>query len=318
MQSINSNEWSRAREDGQRRGVRAAMRLRHCVLLMLPMVLALSPLPAHAVTDEIQVYNAEIAEVGQWTLQQHLNYAISGRKWPDFPGGMIPNHALNGTPELAYGITEWWEIGFYAPFAVDQHGTFFSNAGKIRQLFVSPHADKRAFFYGVNFELSYETPPFSQTRWNMEIRPIIGWRKNDFEFIINPIVDLGWGDEGDTTFAPCARFARKFSDRFSLGVEYYTDLGPLQNWLPPNQQQHNIYGVVDFKVGRFDVNAGIGYGLTHGSDRLMAKMIIGTDLNEGAEKSSERSSLQRRSSSSMLGPPRATASASELRLDGGI
>ena len=38
--------------------------------------------------------------------------------------------------------------------------------------------------------------------------------------------------------------------------------------------------MVDFKIGRFDVNAGIGYGLTPGSDRLMAKMIIGTDLNE--------------------------------------
>jgi hypothetical protein len=47
------------------------------------------------------------------------------------------------------------------------------------------------------------------------------------------------------------------------------------------EQQHNIYGVIDFKIGRFDVNAGIGYGLTPGSDRLMAKMIIGTDLTDG-------------------------------------
>src|SRR4051812_45508141 len=31
--------------------------------------------PARAV-DEIQVYNAEIAKVGEWTVQQHLNYAI--------------------------------------------------------------------------------------------------------------------------------------------------------------------------------------------------------------------------------------------------
>jgi hypothetical protein len=46
--------------------------------------------------------------------------------------------------------------------------------------------------------------------------------------------------------------------------------------------------VVDFKIGRFDVNAGVGYGLTRGSDRLMAKMIIGTDLTEGvSDKSSE-------------------------------
>ena len=51
---------------------------------------------------------AEIAKVGQWTLQSHSNYAISGRKDPEFDGGVIPNHSLNGTPELAYGITEWW------------------------------------------------------------------------------------------------------------------------------------------------------------------------------------------------------------------
>src|ERR1700732_2293329 len=89
----------------------------------------------HFVTDEIQVYNAEIAKVGQWTLQLHLNYALDGRKLPDFPGGLIPHHALNGTPELAYGITDWWELGFYAPFAVNQNGTAYSNAAKIRHLF---------------------------------------------------------------------------------------------------------------------------------------------------------------------------------------
>src|SRR5262249_516538 len=80
-------------------------------------------------------------------------------------------------------------------------------------------------------------------------------------------------------FAPGSLFARNFGENFALGLEYYTDLGPLQNWLPFNEQQHNLYGVVDFKIGRFDVNAGVGYGLTPGSDRLMYKMIIGTDLN---------------------------------------
>jgi hypothetical protein len=33
----------------------------------------LAPLRADA-ADEIEVYNAEIAEVGQWIIQQHLNY----------------------------------------------------------------------------------------------------------------------------------------------------------------------------------------------------------------------------------------------------
>jgi hypothetical protein len=134
----------------------------------------------------------------------------------------------------------------------------------------------------------------------MEIRPIVGWRKGDYEFIINPIVDLGFGDNGDATFTPAARLARKLGENFSLGIEYYTDLGPIRNFLPFNEQQHNIYAVVDFKVGRFDVNAGIGYGLTPGSDRLMAKMIIGTDLTEGVpDKSTAAGNSLRRPDSRM-------------------
>ena len=146
---------------------------------MAPIALALSIRPAaagdtseqlgksgHSVNDEIQVYNAEIAKVGQSiALQLHLNYAINGLKTPDFEGGLIPHHALNGTPELAYGVTEWWELGLYAPFAVDQAGEFSSNAAKIRTLFVTPNAAKREFFYGVNFEFSYATTRFSETRW---------------------------------------------------------------------------------------------------------------------------------------------------------
>ncbi len=89
-----------------------------------------------------------------------------------------------------------------------------------------------------------------------------------------------WARDGNNTFAPAAKVARKINENLSFGFEYYTDLGPIQALLPFNEQQHNLYAVVDFKVGRFDVNAGVGYGLTPGSDRLMAKMIIGTDLNE--------------------------------------
>jgi hypothetical protein len=132
----------------------------------------------------------------------------------------------------------------------------------------------------VNIVLGYATPLFSQTRLNMEIRPIIGWRKGDWELIVNPIVDFGFGNNGDTEFAPAARLARKLSEDLSIGLEYYSALGPIGNFLPLAEQQHNIYGVVDFKVGQFEVNFGVGYGLTGGSDRWMTKLIIGTDLND--------------------------------------
>jgi len=74
--------------------------------------------------------------------------------------------------------------------------------------------------------------------------------------------------------------ARKLGEDFWVGLEYYTALGPIGNFLPFSEQEHNIYGVVDFKVGNVDVNFGVGYGLTGGSDRWMTKLIIGTELND--------------------------------------
>lgn len=233
--------------------------------------------------DEIQLYNAEINEVGQWSIQHHLNYAISGRKQPEFPGGLIPNHTLNGTPEFAYGVTPWFEFGFYIPYAVDKDG-FHSNAGKVRFLFVTPDAAKLDFWYGINFEVGYATRRFSETKWNAEIRPIIGWTFGDYELILNPIIEAGFGDKGDAIFTPAARFARKLGKDFAIGIEYYTDLGPIGHWLPVKEQGHNIYGVVDFKVADIEVNFGVGYGLTQGSDRWMTKMILTKDLEPGDSK----------------------------------
>ena len=85
---------------------------------------------ADQVHDEIQVYNAEIAEVGQWTYEQHLNYAAIGQTQPEFPGGFTSNHSLQGTPEFAYGVTNWWEAGFYLPFAVNGAGEILFRWGQ--------------------------------------------------------------------------------------------------------------------------------------------------------------------------------------------
>lgn len=230
--------------------------------------------PAHAV-DEIQVYNAEIAEPGQFTLQQHLNYVWSGSKTPDFDNGFASNRTLNGTPELAYGVTDWYELGLYAPFAFDSSGTFLPGGVKVRQLFVSPHAEDRKVFYGVNFELSYQSPRFSQSAIGLEIRPILGVRDLGWEFIVNPIMDFAFAPDGQSTFAPAARLARQVGQETWLGVEYYSAYSPIGTIPPGDQQQHTLFGVVDFKAFGLDVNLGMGVGLTAASDSLVSKIIIG-------------------------------------------
>jgi hypothetical protein len=231
-------------------------------------------LAADQVHDEIQVYNAEIAEVGQWTYQQHFNYAAVGQTQPEVPGGFSSNHGLQGTPEFAYGITDWWEQGFYIPFAA-KDGQLLSDGAKIRSLFVVPDAAKRSFFYGVNFELGYEMPRFASSPWGLEIRPIIGVRNTQWEFIVNPIVDLSFGSGGEADFAPAVRLARNLGNDWYLGLEYYGDYGKIGDFLPLQRQSQQLFAVTDFKVSVVDVELGVGYGFTPGSDRLVAKAIIG-------------------------------------------
>lgn len=230
---------------------------------------------ADEVHDEIQVYNAEIAAVGQWTYEQHLNYAAIGQTQPVVQGGFSSNHALQGTPEFAYGLTDWWEAGFYLPFAVNGDGQFLSDGAKIRSLFVVPDAAKRSFFYGINFELGYELPRFSSTPWGLEIRPIIGVRNKEWEFIVNPIVDVSFGSNGEADFAPAARLARNLGDGRFIGLEYYSDFGRIGSFLPLQQQSQQLFVVTDFEVSKIDVELGAGYGFTAGSDRFTLKAILG-------------------------------------------
>ncbi len=228
--------------------------------------------PAKAV-DEIQVYNANIAASGQFTITQHLNYIGVGLKDPPFPGGIVSNHSINGTPEFAYGVTDWWEVGLYLPFAI-QDRQFLSDAFKLRTLLVSPQADQRNFFYGINFEFSYSMPRFSQTRFGLEIRPIVGIRNADWEFIVNPIVDIGFGKNGEADFTPAARLARKLGPDLYAGLEYYADLGEIGNFAKLPDQKHTLFAVTDFKLDDFGVNFGLGFGLTPASDRFVVKTIV--------------------------------------------
>ena len=91
--------------------------------------------------------------------------------------------------------------------------------------------------------------------------------------LIQLTANFGTGGEAD--FAPAARLARSLGEDRFIGLEYYSDFGKIGNFLPLPQQSQQLYAVTDFKVKEVDVQLGVGYGFTPGSDRLMFKAIIG-------------------------------------------
>jgi len=248
-------------------------------LLLLPAIIAW-PLSASAQTDEIQVYTGGIVDVGVFNLTWHNNYTPSGQKTPAFPGGLVPNRTYNGVTEWAFGVTDWFEQGLYLPIysiASNRGGTL--DGWKIRELFAVPHADERVFVYAINFEFSFNSKHWDPVRFTSEIRPILGLHLGKWDLFINPILDTSYDGFKNLDFAPAIRIAYNFSKMWGIAVEHYADYGPIKRFLPSDQQSHQIYAVVDYSGQPFDVEAGVGFGLTGASDHLTLKLMLARDFN---------------------------------------
>jgi hypothetical protein len=243
------------------------------------------PSAAHAQTDEIQVYTAEIAPQGVFNLTIHTNFTPRGIDTPAFPGAVTANHSLNGVPEWAYGVKPWFEAGLYLPlYSVDKTMGFGLNGFKLRTLFVVPHAEDRKFFYGTNFEFSVNAKRWDTNRFSSEIRPIVGVRFGGVDVVFNPILDTEYDGFKNLDFAPALRVALNLSKVWAVAAEEYDDFGPIHGFLPGGQQVHQIYGVID-RSGKLNIEAGIGAGLTGASDKLTLKLILSFDFNEPKKKS---------------------------------
>ncbi len=236
-----------------------------------------------AQTDEIQVYDGGLAVPGTFNLTLHTNFTAKGLTTPAFAGAVVPDKSLNGVPEWAYGVTAWFEAGLYLPlYSIGTRNAqrrAMLDGVKLRLLFAVPRADDRTFFYGVNFEFSYNARQWDPTRFTSEIRPIIGWHLAPVDIIVNPIFDTSYDGLKNLDFAPATRVACDLSDTWVLAVEEYDDFGPVHQFYAENQQAHQLYGVVDHTTKGLDIEAGIGFGLTSASDRITLKLILSRDLN---------------------------------------
>jgi len=242
--------------------------------------LVTSPESAFAVGDEIQVYDGSLAAPGIFNLTWHNNYTPDGVKTPEFPGAIVSDKSLNGVPEWAYGVTDWFEAGLYLPlYSIDKNQGAKLNGFKLRTLFAVPHAQDRTFVYGVNFEFSYNTRHWDPKRFTSEIRPIVGWHLKPVDIIINPILDTSYDGVKNLDFAPSTRVAYNFSPIWAMAVEEYADFGPLRRFYSGREQSHQLFGVVDYSGKVMEVEAGVGFGLTDASDDLTLKLILSLDLN---------------------------------------
>src|SRR2546423_1797667 len=106
-----------------------------CVFALIVVAVVAAPATAFAQADEIQVYDGGLAPIGTFNLTLHNNFTPRGLKRPAFPGGLATDKLLNGVPEWALGVTDWFEAGLYMPlYSVNKRGGVLDGF-KLRTLF---------------------------------------------------------------------------------------------------------------------------------------------------------------------------------------
>lgn len=252
---------------------------------MISILLLLSMLnsSAYAIDAfEIQVYDAEINGVGQYTLENHINTAFKAKQVPDFSGQISFDKLTHWTLEFARGMTEWWELGAYLQTAYSSNLTPYYGGVKLRTKFVIPR-DKSLdhnFQTGINFELGNVPAYFEPAQFVLEIRPILGYSLSNITLLFNPILDFVLSNTPSPipVLAPAFKTYFATPQNFAMGLEYYSDFGRVDQIQTTPNQEHYLFAALDLLNRSYELNFAVGSGLTPASNGLMVKTIVGFHL----------------------------------------
>lgn len=249
----------------------------HNVVACLLMIGAGATLPAQAAPEEIQVYMDDMSAPGQFGLDVHNNFVLSGAAAPSYPGQAPPQHMYRLTPEFYYGLSKSLELGVYLLATRDAQGDAHFDGSKVRIKYIAPHDASDGVFWGLNLEAGKTSIRVSAMPWNVELKGILGVRSGPWTFALNPNLDSSPSKGGGPVLASLdAKAAYSVTEKTQLGVEIYNELGPLSHPQAFNKNSKTLYAVLDQEIVGLDVNAGIGRGLTPDAERWVMKLIVGT------------------------------------------
>jgi hypothetical protein len=246
-------------------------------------LLGLAAWPASAQDNyEIQVYDAETVLPGHTMLELHSNFTISGTK--TVVDGVLPTkHAWHETIEITRGFTSWFEIGFYI-FTSARRGQGWDWVGDhIRPRLRIPEEWHWPVGVSLSNEIGYQRRKFSTDTWTWEIRPIVDKKQGRWYWSLNPTLDRSFHGPGvrqGVVFSPNFKASYDVTPKVAAGFEYYGSVGPVTGFDPVSQQQHQIFPAIDLNLApQWEVNFGLGVGMTRSTDHLIAKMILGYRFN---------------------------------------
>lgn len=249
---------------------------------VLAVALCMGAAVSHAAPDEIVVFTDEFEKRGEVGYELHLNYTTRARKTADYPGEQPPDRIFRVMPEVVWGFAEKWNLGVHVPFSYNvntRSSTLDGLKVRLHYLDVKEYGADRALFYGVNYEIAIYNKRITESRYNGEIRGILGTRQGEWKFTVNPILTQALSRNPDgrpVEFEIFGQALHDFGEHFAVGVEHYASLGRVSKPTFGSQSSQISYLVADIKTPRhWDIHLGIGHGWTSASDKLVFKALIG-------------------------------------------
>jgi len=227
---------------------------------------------------EIQVYPYDTVEPRHTMVEFHMNYFPSGTKTTE--NGELPNnHQFHFTVEVTHGLTKHFELaGYLVTAIVPDVGPKFAGA-RIRPRFRLPEEWRLPFKISISTELGFNKHQFDPNTITLEIRPILEKEFGKWYLSLNP--DFSKSLRGPDShrgfeFEPGVKVSYAVTKKLEPGVEYYAATGPVTNFETPHDQHHLIFETLDVNAGPdWELNFGVGRGLTGTSERWVVKWIIG-------------------------------------------
>ncbi|HEY6270898.1 MAG TPA: hypothetical protein VIX19_02770 [Terriglobales bacterium] len=265
----------------------ASLSRRCCGWLIAATALVLAATAAAQENYEIQVYGSETVAPKTTMLELHSNFIVEGSR--EIDNGVLPtNHVLHETLEITQGFTPWFETGFYV-FTVVGSGSWNWVGDHIRPRVRAPEQWHWPVGVSLSAEFGYQRPPYATGTWSLEIRPIVDQQKGRLYWSVNPAFDKGYtGLPSDRAwqFSPDAKVSWDFTKEVAFGLEYYSGFGPVAGLFSFREQSQQFIPAFDLNVSpRWEINFGVGFGVTAGTDHLLVKAIVGRRFNWGHSSS---------------------------------
>ena len=238
--------------------------------------------PAGAAPEEIQVYVDEMNRPGQFGLDVHNSYVLTGQLAEAYPGEQPSLHRYRCTPEFSYGLTRFLELGLYVPLAtIDRDARVGADGVKARLKLVAPRAAAQPWFWGGDFEIGAVDHALDANPYNAELKGIGGVRAGGWLAALN--VDLDFKVSGPASSPPSLALDTKVSyelaHEVAVGVETYNGAGELRSLGHFGRSEQSTFVTVDARRGTWELNVGIGSGYGANPDRLILKVIVGIPID---------------------------------------